>query len=177
MKKSWILAWVLGVTQVGIAPAQIAVVRGEIESIPELHQVTEGVYRGGRPERRGLQQLKRMGVRTIINLEDDRRATTSERADAASLGMDWYGSPMNAGRTPKDHQIDEILGMLQDPSLQPVFIHCKHGQDRTGLVMGLYRVEVQHWDAAKAYQEMLDDGFHPQYQALDQYFRDRTGFR
>jgi tyrosine-protein phosphatase SIW14 len=41
------------------------------------------------------------------------------------------------------------------------FIHCSHGQDRTGLVVGLYRVQIEHWGKQRAYSEMAAHGFHP----------------
>lgn len=41
------------------------------------------------------------------------------------------------------------------------YVHCERGQDRTGLIVGVYRVKVEHWTKADAYQEMLKHGFHP----------------
>ncbi len=41
------------------------------------------------------------------------------------------------------------------------YVHCEHGQDRTGLIIGAYRVKVEHWTKEQAYQEMLRFGFHP----------------
>ena len=42
------------------------------------------------------------------------------------------------------------------------FIHCTHGHDRTGLVVGCYRVLKQGWTKNDAYAEMLQHGFHPE---------------
>ena len=41
------------------------------------------------------------------------------------------------------------------------YVHCEHGQDRTGLIIGAYRVRVQRWSKSQAYQEMKAHGFHP----------------
>jgi hypothetical protein len=45
------------------------------------------------------------------------------------------------------------------------FVHCTHGQDRTGLAVALYRRE-QGWTAAAAQKEMLDHGFHKSLRGL-----------
>jgi protein-tyrosine phosphatase len=34
-----------------------------------------------------------------------------------------------------------------------VFVHCKRGADRTGAVVGLYRVLRQDWSVDRAYDE------------------------
>ena len=83
---------------------------------------------------------------------------------------------MDGAVRPSDVQINQILSALADTNNFPIFIHCHHGQDRTGLIIGLYRVEAQGWAPAKAYQEMLVNGFHPNLAGLDKYFRDRTGY-
>lgn len=84
---------------------------------------------------------------------------------------------MNASDQPNELQVNQILDALKNVDNFPVFIHCHHGQDRTGLIIGLYRVEVQGWTPSKAYQEMLDVGFHPSISTLDNYFKHRTGYK
>lgn len=145
--------------------------------IPNFQSVTDQIVRGGRPGSGDLANLQnRIGVRTVINLENKQPIIDQERMTATQLGINFYSSPMSAAARPTDRQVDEILSMLKDPNNFPIFIHCHHGQDRTGMVIGIYRVEVQGWAPAKAYQEMLDLGFHPTISTLDQYFRDRTGY-
>lgn len=39
-------------------------------------------------------------------------------------------------------------------------VHCTHGQDRTGYVVGRYRVQKQGWSTHAAYAEMIQRGFH-----------------
>jgi protein tyrosine/serine phosphatase len=35
----------------------------------------------------------------------------------------------------------------------PVFIHCKHGCDRTGTIIACYRIEHDHWSSQAALAE------------------------
>ncbi len=55
-------------------------------------------------------------------------------------------------------RINKVLQIMNDPNSQPVYIHCAHGADRTGLVVALYRVIDQQMPASEAYREMYDDG-------------------
>jgi hypothetical protein len=45
-------------------------------------------------------------------------------------------------------------------------VHCTHGQDRTGLVIGIYRVWHDHWSKDAAYKEMIKNHFHPELYGL-----------
>lgn len=144
-------------------------------NIPNFVKVESGLYRGGRPSYSDLTYLARKGVKTILSLEI-KSTVKSERSKVLGLGMRFYSIPMSVYYAPRDREMDRIVDILSDPTLRPIFIHCQHGQDRTGLAMGIYRVEVDGWSAAEAYDEMLELDFHPEFEPLDQYFRERTGF-
>ncbi len=151
--------------------------QNSILAIPEFHEVTPDIFRGGRPSFTDLKYLKSKGIKTIINIESDKYALAKEKDYAQKLGFKWISSPMSMDVIPKDTQLKFLQDLLQDESSFPIFIHCKHGQDRTGLIIGLYRVKVQDWSPASAYKEMLKNGFHPEYKPLDKCFRDKTGYR
>lgn len=40
-----------------------------------------------------------------------------------------------------------------------ILIHCKHGSDRTGLVVAMYRIIVQGWSREEAINEMKLGGY------------------
>jgi hypothetical protein len=40
------------------------------------------------------------------------------------------------------------------------YVHCTHGQDRTGLVVACFRVQCEGWSKDAATVEMLSLGFH-----------------
>jgi hypothetical protein len=77
-----------------------------------------------------------------------------------------------------NHRINEILDLMsQGDEAHPVFVHCQKGEDRTGLVVGLYRVLNQKWAPQDAWNEMFKFGYHPHFRALTHYFEKRTGWR
>jgi protein tyrosine/serine phosphatase len=131
------------------------------------------VYRGGQPisdsEWQGLADL---GIQHIIKLNGD---TEGSDADAAKFGMGVYPFYISLA--------DQPVG---EPSLQTVrdavemmrkgncFVHCEHGQDRTGLVVACYRVWVQGHSKRAAQEEMMQAGFHPLLAGLANFWRDNV---
>jgi tyrosine-protein phosphatase SIW14 len=165
-------AFLFGAALSGLAPAADA----NEPPIPNFYQVETAVYRGGHPGPEGLAALKDLGVRSIVNLDNDAASNQEEEAAAAQLGLNYIPIPMSGFWAPTDGQIDRAIQVLSDPSARPLFVHCHHGQDRTGLVVGLYRVLVENTSPAMAYQEMLHFGFHTDLVFLNHYFEQRTGY-
>jgi protein tyrosine/serine phosphatase len=153
-------------------------VRGPlINGLPNFQKTTDSIYRGGRPTLEGIQYLKKSGFKTIINIENNSKAISAELAMAKKLGLQMYSSPMSWTTSPNDKQVNSVLAALNNPQLYPIYIHCHYGKDRTGLIIGLYRVFSQNWSPKDAYAEMLKYGFHPEYKPLDDYFRVKTKMR
>ena len=48
---------------------------------------------------------------------------------------------------------------MSDPLNQPVYVHCALGQDRTGVVVAAYRMDVDGWSFEDAEKEMQSFGF------------------
>lgn len=149
---------------------------GTVEDIPNLFKMNDNLYRGGRLTAAGMKQLKKMGVTTIINIENDADAIKVDKNFAAANGLRYISIPFDTWSTPSDAKVDGVLKLLQDRSLGPIYLHCKHGRDRTGMIMGLYRVEVDGWDSKTAYKEMKDRGFRSALFKLTNYYKNRTNY-
>lgn len=124
--------------------------------IPNFRPVGNGVYRGGQPTAAGWGYLRSIGVTNVVKLNED------------SEGSDGYAERL--GMTVNRFPISIIQQTIGEPCLCEVltavgcikpgtYVHCSHGQDRTGLVIALYRVRCG-WSRKDAEKEMLDDGFH-----------------
>lgn len=144
--------------------------------LPNLGQVNENIWRGGRPDQAGIWELSRKGIKTIINLESNDKAVANEKKWAQDAKINFISIQLSTISTPRDEDIELILQKLNDPSLFPIFIHCLRGSDRTGLVLGLYRFFYEHWESEDAYQEMLDYGFLRLWRNLDRYYKEKTNY-
>jgi len=133
--------------------------------IPNFHVVHPSLLRGGRPTATGLAQLKARGVRTIVDLEIAPRHVAEERRQAEGMGLQFINLPMSS-KPPTRKQVSTFLSAVRGPSTSPVFVHCQHGADRTGAMVGIYRVKYDHWPFDRTYREMLHYGFKPYYHPL-----------
>ena len=145
-------------------------------TILRFHQVSPSLYRGARPESVGLTELKALGIKTDLNLDNDVDSNRSEKAQAEALGIQYVSQPLSGFWAPEDAQINQILSIMNDPANFPIYIHCLHGQDRTGLLVGLYRIYTEGWTPAAAYTEMLNLGFHRSLVKINHYFETKTGY-
>ncbi len=140
----------------------------QLEGAPNLHQVSDGLYRCAQPTAEGFRNLKKLGIRTVINL----RAFHSDVDELGKTGLNYVPIPMVAWH-PEDDEVTQFLKLVSDPKLQPVILHCQHGADRTGTLCAVYRVVVQGWTKDAAIEEMQKGGFgfHPIFSNLEKYIR------
>ena len=67
--------------------------------------------------------------------------------------------------------VRNALSVMTDPANQPVYVHCSRGVDRTGVVVAVYRMEVDGWSEAGAEAEMEAFGFHEVWFQLKKFVR------
>ena len=124
--------------------------------LTSVGRVAPGIYRGAQPEPEGYATLEAMGVRTVINL----RARHGEGETVEAAGMRYVEIPMSFLTKAEPAAVRKALSVMTDPANQPVFVHCSVGTDRTGVVVAVYRMEVDGWSKAEAVAEMEAFGFH-----------------
>ncbi len=95
-----------------------------------------------------------MGVRTVVNL----RSFHSDREELEGLDLRYEHIFMKAWH-PEREEVVRFLRIVADPQNQPVFVHCQHGADRTGLMCAIYRVAMQGWSKEEAEDEMRNGGY------------------
>jgi len=136
--------------------------------LPNLHQVDATVWRGAQPDAEGMQELERMGIRTVMNL----RSFHSDRDELAGTHLDYEHIWFKTWH-PEDEDVVAFLKIINNPSKHPIFVHCQHGSDRTGTMIAIYRMVMQGWPPEEAIREMVDGGFgyHPMWDNLRSYLR------
>jgi tyrosine-protein phosphatase SIW14 len=141
----------------GRAHASAGVVDNTIR-IDNFGRVDSILYRGAQPEGRDYQDLKQLGVKSIINLTSD-DADANEKATAESAGMTYVQIPMTTHTPPTSTQLSEFLRIVNDPASQPVYVHCVGGRHRTGVMTAVYRMTHDGWTADQAFKEMKQYNF------------------
>jgi tyrosine-protein phosphatase SIW14 len=146
----------------------------QISGIPNAGKITDFLYRGAQPKETGFAELKKLGITTIIDLRgEDREKITWERKLAESLGMRFVNIPVSGWSAPTDEQVVQFFSLLRSEPGQKVFVHCRLGEDRTGVFIAAFRMGSEKWSAEQAMKEMYFFGFngfwHP---AMKSFVRD-----
>jgi protein tyrosine phosphatase (PTP) superfamily phosphohydrolase (DUF442 family) len=130
----------------------------KLSGVPNLYRISGELYRGDQPSAQGMQNLKDLGLKTIINL----RSFHSDRDEIGDTGLVYEHIFMKAWH-PEEEDVVRFLKIVTDPKRAPVMVHCQHGADRTGTMVAVYRIAVQGWSKGEAIREMTEGGFgfHP----------------
>lgn len=149
-------------TQEPITPSAMSSAYGEklkIRGIPNPGKINDGLYRGAQPNEQGLEELKKLGITTIVDLRaEDRGKSEWERQQAEKLGMRFVHIPIAGFAAPTNEEVAQFLSLFRD-SQQKIFVHCLLGEDRTGVFVATYRMSAQKWPVAQAMREMNTFGF------------------
>ncbi len=139
------------------------------EDLPNFHEVYPYLYRSGEPTEAGLKKLKDMGVKTLIDLRAPSERAFDEEKAAKDLDMKYIMLTMTSA-PPTNKQVETLLSTIKkakaDPSKASVLVHCAHGSDRTGCMLGIWRVTQEDWSYDQAYKEMRKYWFTPKFTKL-----------
>jgi protein tyrosine phosphatase (PTP) superfamily phosphohydrolase (DUF442 family) len=122
--------------------------------LPNLHQVAPGYWRGAQPTMSGMHELERMGIKTVVSL----RAFSTDEPLLRGTKLKYERISFKAWH-PETEDVVRFLRIVTDPKNQPVFVHCEHGADRTGMMTAIYRIVAQGWTKEQAIDEMQHGGF------------------
>lgn len=125
--------------------------------------VKEGtLWRGSKPDSIGAAALVSLGVKTVVNLElvhEDVDAFATAKMPGGSPGdisyfriRDWEP---DAEIAPKllDSHVAEFIAVTKTQAT-PIYVHCRSGQNRTGVMVAAYRILVENASIESAVSEM-----------------------
>src|SRR5438309_9857165 len=82
--------------------------------IRNFGKMDDRFYRGAQPDESDYKDLKALGVKTVIDLQD--RPTNYEKRDVETLGMRYVNIPMSDSSYPKEESINAFLKLVNDPA-------------------------------------------------------------
>jgi len=125
-----------------------------LEGVPNLYRISPQLYRSEQPSALGMQNLEKLGIRTVINLrafnDDDDEVRGTVLRTLHTRMLTWHID---------DRPVIEVLRWLKHTENGPFLIHCQHGADRTGLISAMYRVLEQDWAPQEALDELTGGGY------------------
>ena len=147
--------------------------------LPNFQRVNENLYRGAQPAPGGFQKLSALGVKTVVNLRGADANSLAEEREARAAGLQYFNVPLPSYAKPRDEQVERVLAVIGAPENWPVFVHCKRGSDRTGIVVAAYRISRDGWTSEQAKREAAHYGLsRAQFEMRDyitDYYRKRVG--
>lgn len=123
------------------------------EHVPNLYKVSDQLYRSAQPKKQSLMELGTMGVKTILNL----RNVKGNRGYKGDSDIELKRYRIHSWRM--DYEAVLATFQLFLSADKPLLVHCKHGADRTGVFVAVYRILFDNWTKQDAIEELRNGGF------------------
>lgn len=140
--------------------------RDDVPGVANFAKISDALYRGAQPTAAGMAELKKLGIKTVVNL----RMMHSDRDELKGLGL-RYGHINCKAWHPEDEDVARFLKIMANKDNHPVFVHCLHGADRTGMMVASYRIVEQGWKPEHAAKETHNFGFHKVFNEIQKYLK------
>lgn len=119
------------------------------------------LYRGGTQELYNLAFLtNRYHFKTIVSLrvpDEDGWFPDwykAEKEFCQKRGIRFYNIPIRGKEPPSTEQVQQWLEIMEDQDQYPVFVHCAHGVVRTGVMVALYKIAIEHKDNRSVWEQL-----------------------
>jgi tyrosine-protein phosphatase SIW14 len=127
-----------------------------IKGVGNFGEVTPRLFRGAQPNHAGYETLARMGIDIVVDTRGNR--SKSEGREVRRHGMRYVAIPWHCP-FPHDEVFARFLKLMRENPDKKVFVHCRLGDDRTGMMIAAYRMADEGWTADEAMHEMQRFGF------------------
>ena len=155
-----VLATVLWQKYTFKAAPSLAVTTVKLESRPanwaqpvdpdfSLYKMSDSLYRSALPRAHDLEWLQQNKIQTVINFY--------QKPDSLWLHdtrIEQIQIPLRTDRIDDVDVLRVLRSIASAKQKGKVLIHCKHGQNRTGLIAAMYRIVFEGWSKEDAMAEM-----------------------
>lgn len=135
----------------------------------KITKVDEGIYRGATPVTiEDWRALRDLGIKFTLDLQTGATlmgdgAPLDEALVADIFGIRTYSHPLGEFLPPTAKELEASYAFLMSAVKKPVYVHCKAGVDRTGMVCAYYKIHAMNLTKSAAISEMKSLGMHPWY--------------
>lgn len=141
-------------------------------------EVEAGLYRGPSPQNESdWQQLADSGIKFILDLQTGvclmrDGSPLVEILKGDDHGIKTFLHPLGEILPPTKKELDDAFWILIKN--KPLYVHCKTGVDRTGMVIAYWRIQYFKWSKQKAIAEMKQAGMHWWYYWWSWFLKDQS---
>ena len=121
--------------------------------VENFYQIDDEFFRSGNLSKEAFLELESLGIMEVINLQ----TYHNDKAEAKGSSVALHRVKMNAHHI-KEGDVIEVLRLVKDRKGK-ILVHCKHGSDRTGLIVAMYRIVFQGWSKEDAADELINGGY------------------
>lgn len=124
-----------------------------LNGFDNLYKIDDALYRSEQPNSAGMILLDSMGVTTIFNV----RNIKTDNHEAKNTRLKLIHIPINTWTISYEEVVITMKAIMNGKA--PMLIHCKHGSDRTGCIVAVYRMVKCGWSKEEAIREFRTGGF------------------
>lgn len=116
-------------------------------------EIAPGVWRSNHPTHKRFAAMKRMGIKSILNLRGSAGAAhyLTEKESCAALGLTLVDVTLHARYAAPREDIQAVIDAFRSVE-KPFVMHCKSGADRAGFASAIYLMVIEGRPVADARQ-------------------------
>jgi protein tyrosine/serine phosphatase len=127
-----------------------------LDGVENFARIDGFLYRGAQPKPFAFDELKNAGIGVVVDFRDEKDEINDEQRRVEAAGMRFISLPWKGTGEPTHAEVLSFLNLMHDTRGKKVFVHCRRGADRTGVMVALYRMTFDHWSADQAVAEMKE---------------------
>ena len=121
--------------------------------VENFFRIDDEFFRSANLSSNAFKELELLGILEVINL----RTYHSDISASKGTNIKLYRVKMDAHHI-REKDVIEVLRIINERNGK-ILVHCKHGSDRTGLIVAMYRIIFQNWSKKDAIDELVNGGY------------------